>query len=44
MIEEVVTSRCYHPTREQDALIGRALYKHHAYTRLGYLINLIDKL
>jgi hypothetical protein len=35
-IDGAATSRCYHPTREQGALIGIALYKHHDYTRLGY--------
>ena len=36
-IDGAVTTRCYHITREQGALTGRASYKHHAYTRLSYL-------
>jgi hypothetical protein len=36
-MDGVVTSRNYHTAREQGVLIGRALYKHHAYMRLGYL-------
>ena len=36
-IDGVVTPRCYHTTREQGVLIGRASCKLHAYMRLGYL-------
>jgi hypothetical protein len=36
-MDGAVTSRNYHTTREQDVLISRALCKHHAYRRLGYL-------
>jgi hypothetical protein len=35
-------SRCYHMAREQGAVTGRASYKHHAYTRLGYLAQSVN--
>ena len=41
-IDGAITPCCYHPTREQGALIGRASYKHHAYMRLGYLDQSIN--
>ena len=41
-IDRAVTSRCYHTAREQGALTGRASYKHHAYTRLDYLAQLVN--
>jgi hypothetical protein len=36
-IDRDTTSRYYHTAKEQGVLTGRALYKHHTYTRLGYL-------
>jgi hypothetical protein len=42
MIDEAVTSRCYHTARKQGAFIGRASYKHHAYMMLGYLAQSIN--
>jgi hypothetical protein len=36
-MDGAITSRNYHTAREQGVLIGRASYKHHVYTRLGYL-------
>ena len=41
-IDRAVTSRCYHTTREQGVLTGRASYKHHAYMRLGYLAKPVN--
>ena len=41
-IDRAVTSRYYHIAREQGVLTGRASYKHHAYTRLGYLAQSIN--
>ena len=41
-IDRAVTSHYYHMAGEQGVLIGRASYKHHAYTRLGYLAQSIN--
>ena len=41
-IDGAVVSRFYHTAREQGALTSTTSYKHHAYTRLGYLAQQVN--